>query len=212
LPNKQINHKRDFHYKQAKKEGYRARSAYKLIDIQKRYNIFKRAFYILDLGCAPGSWLQVAKSNAESNLIKYNDVHYHRDHYKILGVDTKNVFPIENIQTLKTDLRNPEINAKIKSNFQNKLDLILSDASINKSGNKFSDHLRQNKLCYSIVDIAKHHLKFKGILVMKAFQGIDFVELVRNFKNEFKISKTYKPQASKKKSNEIYLIGIQKKN
>ena len=72
-------HNKDAEYRRAKREGYRARSAYKLLEIQNKYNIFKRAFYIVDIGSAPGSWLQVAKSNAEENLLRYKDKFYHHE-------------------------------------------------------------------------------------------------------------------------------------
>jgi len=206
-----MQHKQESFYKQAKKEGYRARSAYKLLDIQKRFNIFKRAFYILDLGCAPGSWLQVAKKFAEDNLTKYKDQFYHRDHYKIMGIDIKNVSPIENISIIQKDLTLPEIQEQIDSYFQNKLDLILSDASIKKSGNKFTDHIKQLNLCYTILGIVKNNLKNKGNLVIKAFQGSDFEKFVNNMKKIFRFVKSYKPSSSKKKSNEIFIIGLQKK-
>ena len=80
-------HKQDSQYRKAKRQGYRARSAFKLFEIQKRFNVFKRSFYILDLGSAPGSWLQVSKKLATENIDKYKDGFYHRDHFKILGVD-----------------------------------------------------------------------------------------------------------------------------
>jgi len=211
LTNNHTNHKKDPHYQKAKKEGFRARSAYKLLDIQKRYNIFKRAFYILDLGSAPGSWLQVAKRFAEDNLTKYNDQYYNRDHYKILGDDIKKVSPIENIDLLIMDFTSPEFYDKVQSYFQTKIDLIISDASINKTGNKFSDHLKQINLCYKVLDIAKTHLKYKGVLVLKTFQGSDFNKLVTKIKKEFRILKAFKPRSSKKKSNEIYLVGLQKR-
>jgi 23S rRNA (uridine2552-2'-O)-methyltransferase len=211
LTNNKINHKRDPHYQRAKKEGYRARSAYKLLDIQKRYNIFKRAFNILDLGCAPGSWLQVVKNYAEENIIKYNDQYYHRDSYTIVGVDIKKVSPINNVIVLKLDFTEPIFQNKIESIFDDKIDLILSDASVNKTGNKFTDHLQQINLCYKILEIVKINLKYKGILVMKTFQGSDYDSLITKFKPEFRILRTYKPKSSKKKSNEIYLIGLQKR-
>ncbi len=211
MTNKHIIHSKDPQYKQAKKDGYRARSAYKLLDIQARYNIFKRAFYILDLGCAPGSWLQVTKKLAEKNLDKYNDQYYHRDHYKIVGIDIKKVSQIENVKLIKMDFTIPEVHNELESYFQTKIDLILSDASINKSGIKFSDHLRQVNLCFKILDLTKTHLKFKGTMVMKTFYGSDFNDLVTKIKREFRLVKTYKPHSSKKRSNEIYLIGLQKK-
>ncbi len=211
MANKRELHKQEPFYKQAKKEGYRARSAYKLLDIQKRFNIFKRAFYILDLGSAPGSWLQVAKKFAEENLEKYKDQFYYRDHYKIIGIDIKKVSPIENIGTIKADLTTLEIQEQIDSYFRAKLDLILSDASIKKIGNKFTDHIRQLNLCYNILGIVKNNLKYKGNVVIKAFQGSDFEKFAKEMKSIFRFLKSYKPKASKKKSNEIYLIGLQKK-
>ena len=211
MTNNKTNHKQDPHYQKAKKEGYRARSAFKLLDIQKRYNIFKRAFYILDLGCAPGSWLQVSKKFAEENLIKYNDQHYHRNEYKILGVDVKKVSPIEKVLVLQIDFTKAEFQDEVDSYFHDKIDLILSDASIQKSGNKFTDHIKQINLCYKILELAKGYLKFKGVLVMKTFQGTDFNKLLSKTKPLFRTLKTLKPTSSKKKSNEIYLIGMQKK-
>jgi 23S rRNA (uridine2552-2'-O)-methyltransferase len=204
-------HKRESYYKQAKKEGYRARSAYKLLDIQKRFNIFKRAFYILDVGSAPGSWLQIAKKHAEENLNKYNDQYYHRNHYKIMGIDIKKISPIENVKFIQEDITKPEIQSQIDGFFQSKLDLFLSDASIKKTGNKFTDHLRQINLCNHILNLAKKNLKFKGIFVIKVFQGSDLNKFTKEMRTSFKFLKSYKPKSSKKKSNEIFLICLQKK-
>ena len=203
-------HRKDEFYKQAKRQGYRARSAFKLFDIQKRFNIFKRAYYILDIGSTPGSWLQVAKKYALENLEKYNDKHYHRDHFKIMGVDIKKVSPIDDIKIIKMDITNPEFNNEINKYFQEKLDLILSDASIKKSGIKFSDNVRQINLCFKILDIAKENLKYKGMCVIKAFQGQDYNNFLRAMKNQFFYVKSYKPKSSRK-GNEIYIIGQKKK-
>ena len=203
-------HRRDPHYKSAKQEGYRARSAFKLFEIQKRFNIFKRAFYILDLGSAPGSWLQVARKFSEENLEKYNDQYYHRDHYKIMGVDIKKTTPIEKIKLVQEDFTKPKFIDELNAFFPEKLDLILSDASINKSGNKFSDQIRQINLCLKIIDLTKKNLKINGSLVIKVFQGTDFNNFYKKVKQEFKYLKSYKPKSSKKTSNEIYLIGLQK--
>ncbi len=204
-------HGQEYHYNRAKKEGYRARSAYKLIDLQNRFNIFKRSFYILDLGSAPGSWLQVAKKYAEDNIGRYKDQYYHRDHYKIMGVDTKNIAPIEGIKVIKMDLTNPQFKNEIETYFnENQIDLIISDASINKSGNKFSDQSRQVNLCLEIIKLSKY-LRVRGSLVVKLFQGVDFDNFFKKMKETFVIVKSFKPRASNKKSNEIYLIGLKKK-
>jgi len=211
MPKSSEEHRKEPLYRKAKREGYRARSAFKLLDVQKRYNIFKRAFYILDLGSTPGSWLQVAKKFGESNILKYNANYYHRDHYKIMGVDIKRLAPIENVKIVKMDFTSPEFQVEINSYFNGeKLDLILSDASINKSGNKFSDQARQIKLCLKILELTKN-LKIKGNFLIKVFQGADFEGFYKKMKLQFIVVRSLKPKASNKKSNEIYLIGLKKK-
>jgi 23S rRNA (uridine2552-2'-O)-methyltransferase len=210
MTNNRKLYKKEPFYKLAKKEGYRARSAYKLLDIQKRFNVFKRAFYILDLGSAPGSWLQVAKKFAEENLEKYKDQYYHRDHYKIMGVDIKKVSPIDKIHIIKADLTKLEIHEQICFYFKDKIDLVLSDASIKKTGNKFTDHLKQLTLCNVILKIAKKCLKAKGNMVIKAFQGSDINKFEEKLKSKFRFLKSYKPKSSQKKSNEIFLVGLNK--
>lgn len=205
-------HRKDPHYKEAKIKGYRARSAYKLLDIQKKYNIFKRAFYIIDLGCHPGSWLQVAKKVAQENLEKYRDQFYHRDHFKILGVDRKKTSSIEGINIIKADLAAEQFHKEISNFFgDSNIDLMLSDASIQKTGIRERDSVMQINLCYSILKLTQRFLKKKGNLVIKAFQGHDFNKFLQKIKYEFKFVKCYKPKSSKKRSNEIYVIGIEKK-
>jgi 23S rRNA (uridine2552-2'-O)-methyltransferase len=206
-----VTHRDEHFYVKARKQGYRARSAYKLFDIQKKYNIFKRAFYILDIGSAPGSWLQVAKKFAEENIIKYQDKYYHRNIYKILGVDIKKISPIEGIDLMRLDITNYTSIKKIHDYLGgDKFDLILSDASIRKSGNKFSDQVRQVKLCLKILETS-NLLKTKGNMVIKLFQGEDFKRAYRTMKSKFQFVKSYKPSASSKKSNEIYIVGLNKK-
>ncbi|MGV9171822.1 MAG: SAM-dependent methyltransferase [Promethearchaeia archaeon] len=206
-------HKRDKFYKKAKREHYRARSAYKLLDIQKRFSIFKRAFYIIDIGSHPGSWLQVSKDYAERNLDKYkNDKYYSLDHYKILGVDKKHVSPIEGVETVKMDATEPEFRQKIRDFFSGKqVDLILSDASIKKIGNQFSDHVRQINLCSKVLNLTLEFLKRQGSLVVKAFRGQDFPKFRNKVKSLFQRVSVYKPRASKTHSNEIYIVAKKKR-
>ncbi|MFX1398186.1 MAG: SAM-dependent methyltransferase [Promethearchaeota archaeon] len=210
MPRYPNEHKKDPHYKQAKKANYRARSAFKLLDINKRFNIFKRAFYILDIGATPGSWLQVVRKIAENNLLLYNDGYYHKDHYKILGVDIKKVSPIEGVSIMKMDVRDEGFPEKVLDFFGSKIDLVLSDASINKSGIKFQDDVNQIKLCYKILEICNKILRKKGVMVIKVFQGTDFNDFCITMKKQFRFIKSYKPKGSRKDSNEIYLIGMKK--
>jgi len=204
-------HNRDAKYQQAKRQGYRARSAFKLFEIEKRFNVFKRSFYILDLGSAPGSWLQVSKKFAIENIEKYKDGFYHRDHFKILGVDIKKISTLDDIHIIKMDFTQPDFYDYVKSFFQgSKIDLIISDASINKSGNKFSDQIRQTRLCKSTL-IFLDLLKNKGNFVIKIFEGEDYQNFLAQLKQKFQTVKAFKPQTSYKKSNEVYLIGLRKK-
>jgi 23S rRNA (uridine2552-2'-O)-methyltransferase len=201
-------HKQDKYYKKAKRQHYRARSAYKLLDIQKKFSIFKRAFYIIDIGSHPGSWLQVAHDYAERNLEKYRqDKYYSLDHYKILGVDLKHVSPIEGVETTKMDVTAPEFKEKVQDYFsEKKVDLIISDASIKKIGNQFSDHVRQINLCSKILELASEFLKQQGSFVVKAFRGQDFSKFRKKVESIFRNVNVFKPQASKKHSNEIYIV------
>ncbi|MBY9002728.1 MAG: RlmE family RNA methyltransferase [Candidatus Lokiarchaeota archaeon] len=204
-------HKQDSQYRQAKKQGYRARSAFKLFEIQKRFNIFKRTYYILDLGSAPGSWLQVSKKLATENIDKYKDGFYHRDHFRILGVDIKKISSIDDIHFIKMDFTLPEFFDQVKSFFNGpKIDLIISDASIKKSGNKFSDQINQIRLCNSTLRFLDL-LKYKGNFVIKIFEGEDYKHFLNQLKKKFQNVKAFKPQTSYKKSNEVYLIGLRKK-
>jgi len=210
MSKKTEEHKHDSQYQQAKRQGYRARSAFKLFEIQKRFNVFKRSFYILDLGSAPGSWLQVSKKFAEENVDKYRDGFYHRDHIKVLGVDIKNISAIDDVYVIKMDFTQPEFFYRVESFFKGpKIDLILSDASIKKSGNKFSDQINQIKLCNSTLKFLDL-LKKKGNFVIKIFEGEDYQNFLNQLKKKFQTVKAFKPQASYKKSNEVYLIGLRK--
>jgi 23S rRNA (uridine2552-2'-O)-methyltransferase len=128
-----------------------------------------------------------------------------------MGVDTKNITPIENVKIIKMDLTDPQFKNEIETFFEgNQIDLIISDASINKSGNKFSDQCRQVNLCLEILDLSKY-VKTNGNMVIKLFHGADFDNIFKKMKEIFVIVKRLKPQSSYKKSNEIYLIGLKKK-
>jgi 23S rRNA (uridine2552-2'-O)-methyltransferase len=128
-----------------------------------------------------------------------------------MGVDIKRLTPIEDIKIVKMDFTTPEFSIEISKFFEGeKLDLILSDASINKSGNKFSDQSRQTKLCFKILELTTF-LKFKGNFVVKIFQGADFDNFYSKMKRNFISVRSLKPKSSNKKSNELYLIGLKKK-
>jgi len=169
----------------ARKEGYKSRSAYKLLEINKKYKIIKKDDSVLDLGCWPGSWLQVV--------------------YKITphvtGVDLRET-KLNNIKTYKLDIFSDKIF------YLGKFDVILSDVAPQTSGNRELDQYRGYELSSRAFDIACKVLKKRGSFLVKVFQSGDAELLLKKMKEKFTIAKTVKPSASKKKSKEIYYIGL----
>ncbi len=186
--------KKEFYYKEAKKGGYRSRAAFKLLQINKRYRIFKSGDSVIDLGCAPGGWLQVATREVGPKG-------------KVLGVDLLVVKPIAKVKTIKGDITHPEIVDSLKNYFPGGVNVILSDASPNISGHWSLDHARSIDLVEKTLDIANELLKPEGRLVAKAFHG-DMLDTIENrMKAMFSFVKIHKPKASRKRSSEIYFIG-----
>ncbi len=180
--------RKDYFYKKAKEEGFRSRAAYKLIEIQKKYKIFKKGDYVLDLGCAPGGWIQVVlKFIGKDGGIK--------------GIDLLDVKPFkeENVEIIKGDI--------YEYNFENeKFDVIISDMAPNTSGIKHADYYRSFELCEYAFKIAQNCLKNNGNLVMKIFQGKEFNELRGVLKKNFKEVSVFKPKSSRSSSVETYIV------
>ena len=160
-----MDHKnyQDHFFKKAKNKGYRSRSAFKLIELNKKFKFLKNRINLLDLGSSPGGWSQVVKEN-----VKYG---------KILGIDKKETEKILGIKFLIGDFLDD--NAKInKSNyFQSKIDVIISDMAPNTTGNKSLDCMRTNHLCLEILNFAMKMLSKKGVVISKLFMGEEFEEI-----------------------------------
>lgn len=196
-------HKKEHYYKNAKRHGYRARSAYKLIQINKKFNIFKNVFSLLDLGCAPGSWLQVSKEFIEINLENSKK----KIKPKILGVDFKKITSIEDIDFLKMDIHDEMLEEKLNEYFQEKkIDLIISDCSIKKTGNKTLDQVSQIKMCDRILEIAIYLLKKNSFLILKCFEGSEVPKFLKSVKEKFHKVRKFIPEATRSRSNEIFLV------
>ncbi len=177
----------------AKAKGYRARSAFKLIEMQKKFAIFTSNQTIIDLGCAPGGWLQVAKEFSKNS--------------KIIGVDLLEVEAIDGVDFIKGNFLDKSVQENIKNIIQEKkCDVILSDMSPATSGHKSSDHLRIIALCEEVFNFAKEHLAEGGSLIVKVFQGGASSDILQEIKQRFKTIKHFKPEASRKASPELYLI------
>ena len=186
--------KREHYYKQAKRTGYRARSAFKLLQIQKKFDVIKPGDVVIDLGAAPGGWSQVAKKLVE-------------DSGAIIGIDLLPINPIKDVTFLKDDMTKDEALQKIKDIIDGKqADVILSDMSPDISGNYSVDQARSIYLCEQAVKTVDMLLKPGGHFVCKVFAGEDLQDLRNYINKKFKMVKHYSPPASRKSSSEIYII------
>ena len=185
----------DAFQRRARREGYRARSAYKLMDIQKKSKIFKKADTVLDLGAAPGGWSQVALEHIG-------------DDGKLVGVDLQHVLPLKGAQFIQGDLRELETRNELE-NLLPRVDVVISDMSPNLSGNYSVDQARSVELSSLALDIASE--RKANSFVVKVFEGSDFQDFREVVIDEFGSVRTLSPEASRKKSSEVYLIAKRKR-
>ena len=183
-------HKDPF-FKQSKIEGYRSRSAYKLIEINEKFKFLKKNSYLLDLGSSPGGWAQVASKKVLNG--------------KILCIDTKMMEKINKVFFINGDLNDELIHKKIYEFFNKKIDIVISDMAANTTGNKSLDSIRTNQLCAEVVEFSSKILKPNGVLVSKLFMGDDFLEVKKLAKSRFKKVEFFKPEASRNESKETYI-------
>ena len=183
-------HKDPF-FQKSRIEGYRSRSAFKLIEIDKKFNFLNKNTYLLDLGSSPGGWTQVARKKITKG--------------KIMSLDVKNMNKLDNVYFLKADIVDSEIYNKIFTYFDKKIDVVISDMAINTSGNKNLDSYRTGELCLAGMDLAKKILNLNGVFVSKVFMGSIFSEINSKANKCFKKVVRYKPLSSRKESKEIYI-------
>ena len=184
--------KRDIYVRQSKVDGYRARSAYKLIEIDKKFKIFKNGMFILDIGAAPGSWSQYA-----SKAIKNS---------KIISIDLKDMSPINNGIHIKGDFTEPDIQEKIRENLTKEFDVVMSDMAVNTTGVKNLDSIQTGELCKEAMTFSKKVISSKGYFISKIFMGSTFNEIVALGKKIFREVKVFKPLSSRKDSKESFII------
>ncbi len=185
----------DAFQRRARREGYRSRSVYKLMDIQKRSKIFRKDDTVLDLGAAPGGWSQVA--------LEYID-----EDGKLVGVDLQHILPLKGAQFLQGDIREPETRKEIEK-LVPKADVVLSDMSPNLSGNYSVDQARSVELASFALEIASE--RKANSFVVKVFEGSDFQDFRKAVIDEFGSVRTLSPEASRKQSSEVYLIAKRKR-
>jgi len=185
----------DAFQRRARREGYRSRSVYKLMDIQKRSKIFRKDDTVLDLGAAPGGWSQVA-------------LEYIGEDGKLVGVDLQHILPLKGAQFLQGDIREPETRKELEK-LVPKADVVLSDMSPNLSGNYSVDQARSVELALFALEIASE--RKANSFVVKVFEGSDFQDFRKAVIDEFGSVRTLSPEASRKQSSEVYLIAKRKR-
>ena len=184
--------RRDIYVRQSKVDGYRARSAYKLIEIDEKFKIFKGGMFVLDIGAAPGSWSQYA-----SKAIKQG---------KVISIDLKVMDEIKNTIQIKGDFTDPNIQKKIKDYLNKGLDVVMSDMAVNTTGIQNLDAIQTGELCKEAMIFSKDIISKNGFFISKIFMGSTFNEIVALGKLIFKEVKVFKPQSSRKDSKESFII------
>jgi 23S rRNA (uridine2552-2'-O)-methyltransferase len=183
----------DPYTKLAKQQGYRSRSAFKLIEINKKFKFLKNNLNIVDLGSAPGGWSQVC-----SELNKNG---------KNLSIDILAMDKIDNIFFYNKDFNETDFLDFVNNFFdQNKVDIVLSDMAVNTTGNKNLDAIKTNSIALDVVNLSRVILKPKSSLLVKIFSGKDENILIKNAKDSFKNIERIKPDSSRKESREMYLL------
>jgi 23S rRNA (uridine2552-2'-O)-methyltransferase len=184
--------RRDTYVRQSKVDGYRARSAYKLIEIDEKFKIFKGGLTVIDIGAAPGSWSQYA-----SKVVRNG---------KIISIDLKEMEPIDNTVQIKGDFTEDETQQKIKEFLVSKSDVVMSDMAVNTTGIKNIDSIQTGELCKEAMIFSKDIISNGGFFVSKIFMGGSFNEIVQLGKKIFKEVKVFKPKSSRKDSKESFII------
>ena len=193
-------HISDSFVKQAQKDGYRSRAAYKLIEIDEKYNLFKENMVIVDLGSAPGSWSQLA-----ANKIGMKG--------KVIALDLLEMQPVKNVEFIQGDFRDNKVLIEIEKKLNNlEVDLVISDMAPNISGIKVVDQSAAIYLNELALDFSCNWLKPNGHLLVKSFIGADFDSFVDSVKPFFKKVIRVKPSSSRSRSSEIFVLGYEKVN
>ena len=184
--------RRDTYVKQSKVDGYRARSAYKLIEIDDKFKIFKGGITVIDIGAAPGSWSQYAEKVSKSG--------------RLISIDLKKMEPIGNTVQIQGDFTEQTIQDEIKKHTTTKVDVVMSDMAVNTTGIKNIDSIQTGELCKEAMFFAKDLLKDNGFFISKIFMGGTFNEIVAEGKKHFKEVKGFKPKSSRQDSKESFII------
>ena len=198
------DHVNDTYVKLAQKEGYRARAAYKLKEIDETLHLIKPGHLVVDLGAAPGAWSQYVRRRLAPGGAAAGELHG-----AIIALDLLPMEPIEGVHFIQGDFREEEVLAQLQAAMQGRLaDVVVSDMAPNLSGIASVDAARIENLIELAVDFCRHHLKPEGALVAKVFHGSGYDAVVKHFKQAFRTVKVIKPKASRDRSSETFLVGL----
>jgi 23S rRNA (uridine2552-2'-O)-methyltransferase len=198
------DHVNDPYVKLATREGYRARAAYKLKEIDETLGLIKPGHLVVDLGSTPGAWSQYARRKLSPGGAAAGTLNG-----TIIALDILPMEPIEGVLFIQGDFREPEVLAKLEVALAGrKADVVISDMAPNLSGIESADTARIAHLVELAVEFSLNHMKPEGALVTKVFHGSGYNELVKLFKETFRVVKPLKPKASRDKSSETFLVGM----
>ena len=184
--------RRDTYVRQSKVDGYRARSAYKLMEIDEKFSIFKGGLAVVDIGAAPGSWSQYAEKKIKNG--------------KLISVDLKKMEPIGKSIQIQGDFTEENIKDQILKSTERKVNIVMSDMAVNTTGIKNIDAIQTGELCMEAMIFSKDILLSDGSFISKIFMGGSFNEIVAKGKEIFKEVKVFKPKSSRKDSKESFII------
>ena len=192
-------HVSDFFVKQARKDGYRSRAAYKLLEITERDHILKSGMTVVDLGAAPGSWSQVASQKVTPKG-------------RVIALDILEMLPLSGVEFIQGDFMEEIALSELREQLEgHQPDLVISDMAPNMSGIAVSDQARSMYLAELAFAFAMEQLNYSGNFLVKVFQGRDFDQFLRDMRAGFNNVAIRKPKASRDRSNELYLLGLGKK-
>ena len=184
--------RRDIYVRQSKIDGYRARSAYKLMEIDEKFSIFKGGLSVVDIGAAPGSWSQYAEKKIKNG--------------KLISIDLKDMEPLGKSIQIQGDFTEDKIKDEILKSAEGKINVVISDMAVNTTGIKDIDAIQTGELCMEAMIFSKDILLQEGSFISKIFMGGSFNEIVAKGKEIFKEVKVFKPKSSRKDSKESFII------
>lgn len=198
------DHINDPYVKLAHREGYRARAAYKLKEIDENFGLIKPGQLVVDLGCTPGAWSQYVRRRLSPSGAAVGDLDG-----TIIGLDLLEMEPIEGVTFIQGDFREADVLAQLEQSLQGRqADIVVSDMAPNLSGISSADAARVEHLVELAIEFAQSHMKRNGALVAKVFHGPSYNDVVQHFKAAFQVVKPYKPKASRDRSSETFLVGL----